>query len=44
MLKFITLAVPHDGLVDNAAYRHNRHADKGRYPHDREVDVRMLNV
>ena len=25
-------------------YRHNCRADKWRYPHDREIDIQMLNV
>ena len=29
---------PHDGRT----YRHDRRADKRRYPHDRDIDIQML--
>ena len=28
----------------NAAYQHDRHADKRRYPHDREIDIQNVKM
>ena len=41
---FLDTGYPHDGRDDNTAYRPDRRADKRRYPHDREIDIQMLNM
>ena len=35
---------PHDGCADNATYRHDHRVDKRRNPHDREINIKMLNM